>query len=1109
MTATGFLLASGGALANNRPSNGTLSPSQGTLAIARTVSITATYSDPDGAANLGTVYLLMNTSTSGANAIYLSYNSVNNRLYLRNDANTAWLGGIAPGQAGTVENSRVRLRCQNTTVNASGNTLTVTWSIEPLAATAGATLKAYLRCFDRPGVTANWVQRGTFSFGHMPAVEDLTPSSGNLTPGVKQTLQARYSDPDGTSTLTNTYLLINTSLSTARGIYLFYNRVQNRLYVRNDDGTAWLGGVAPGSAGTVSNSSVRVYCAETTVSSGPDGLTVNWRVEPLNGLAGTSCRAYLRAADSSDLVGDWEQKGSLTISRAPKNDSVSPQSAEFQTGVKSTVTAIFKDGDGAQQLKAAYVLINTVRNRAGAGYVYYEPGSRKLYLRNDSGTDWLGGAAVGSSAVIENSQFKLYAAESSATLSGNSLTLKLRLEAKAPMGGKLCSVWLKCIDATDLVADWVAAASFAYVKPPSVASVAIYPQNIVLQPGESRVVRAAIIDDNGRLNNSLATLSWSSSDASKATVTSAGQDGLGEFFLATVTARAAGSVTVSATGGGKSAALSVQVRSLTGFTRVTPSQAELLTGSLQNGESRIYYFQAEPGVGYSIYAWATVGYLRIEVTADSTFSRITETTTFTDGGWDFCATQAAGTYFVRLTGLRPQSEYVFVCADAPSTHTTRTFPILPVWHRLEPGGPPLHLLAGRDQDTYYYFDAQASVAYRVEAEGSSCSITVARDSQFKSVVASAQDSLEHDISPGAAARYFIRIRSTGPVGFQSLRVLQPWAGFSNSPAAQVFPREFSLMPNEQRTGALALKAVWTANGRVVAPPGSCSWKSSSSATTVTPLGLSSDGLSHLAAVRAGAATDLSIIQATSSGTLARSVRTNALNFLSFLSRPIRLNTGVPQTGVLDYEEYALYAVQTIPGAAYQITVSPSFGDCKVYLLADEWDTEFDPFEEGDLGDYEIPQLTRVQCPWMTGTAMIMVEGTGLWGCSYSIRVDLLDLPEQPFVPNTMTRLTVNGDAVWGRVAYWDAGLPWDEEAIFYFDTVRAGRWCTLFGTCYEGEAYVEVADNLAFLNPVAEGFIGEDVEQLSFYAPSAGKRYYVRISGLDYLTRFGLAVSDY
>lgn len=115
------------------PSVGTITPSSGSSNPNQVVTFITTYTDRDGWRNIHYVHLLINTAVNGANCFYGYYNQNTNKLYLRNDANTAWLGGFAPGSKRVIENSYAKLDCSKTAVFGLGRTLIVKWNIRHVA----------------------------------------------------------------------------------------------------------------------------------------------------------------------------------------------------------------------------------------------------------------------------------------------------------------------------------------------------------------------------------------------------------------------------------------------------------------------------------------------------------------------------------------------------------------------------------------------------------------------------------------------------------------------------------------------------------------------------------------------------------------------------------------------------------------------------------------------------------------------------------------------------------------------------------------------------------------------------------------------------------------
>jgi hypothetical protein len=110
----------------------------------------------------------------GEKCVYAYYDQNTNRLYLRNDAYTAWLGGFSPGWPYTIENSYVKLDCRKTTVFGSGNTITIKWNLTFKSAFLG-TKNIYLKVVSDSGAYSNWVQKGSWTIQ-----SDTTPPIGAI-----------------------------------------------------------------------------------------------------------------------------------------------------------------------------------------------------------------------------------------------------------------------------------------------------------------------------------------------------------------------------------------------------------------------------------------------------------------------------------------------------------------------------------------------------------------------------------------------------------------------------------------------------------------------------------------------------------------------------------------------------------------------------------------------------------------------------------------------------------------------------------------------------------------------------------------------------------------
>jgi hypothetical protein len=172
---------------NHAPVNEGVTPDNATISVGQPISFNLQYSDADTYQNIQYVYFLVNTTTtSKTNCFYFYYNLNTNKIYLRNDANNAWLGGFAPGTNNLIENNQAKINCANITINGQGETLSLT---VPIIFKTGFTGNKNLYLYVRDDVNAyqNWTQKGTCVI--IPATLSVTVSPdtwsiGQIEPGV-------------------------------------------------------------------------------------------------------------------------------------------------------------------------------------------------------------------------------------------------------------------------------------------------------------------------------------------------------------------------------------------------------------------------------------------------------------------------------------------------------------------------------------------------------------------------------------------------------------------------------------------------------------------------------------------------------------------------------------------------------------------------------------------------------------------------------------------------------------------------------------------------------------------------------------------------------------
>ena len=115
---------------------------------------------------------------------------------------------------------------------------------------------------------------------------------------------------------------------------------------------------------------------------------------------------------------------------APINGVLTPAGGSVRADAVREFSMSFSDGDGANHLSQARLLIGPSLKGAGSFYVLYNAANNGLYLFNDAGTSLSGGDRPGDDKSISNSAGTLELAQSSVTKVGNTLTLRLAVRLK-------------------------------------------------------------------------------------------------------------------------------------------------------------------------------------------------------------------------------------------------------------------------------------------------------------------------------------------------------------------------------------------------------------------------------------------------------------------------------------------------------------------------------------------------------------------------------------------------------------------------------------------------------------------------------------------------------
>jgi hypothetical protein len=203
-----------------------------------------------------------------------------------------------------------------------------------------------------------------------------------------------------------------------------------------------------GAAGTLQNSQCVINAGASSASASGNNLTVNVAVSFTAAYAGAK-NIYMEVENAKVDAG-WVLMGAWTASASSGNSAVppSPVSVTPNNGNSSAQTLVFafSDPNGAADIAFTQIDINATLAVSNACYIEFVRGLNEIYLASDAGV-WQGPLTLGSAGTLQNSQCALNPGASSATTSGNNLTLNLALTFEPAFAGSK-NIYMEAHNAT-------------------------------------------------------------------------------------------------------------------------------------------------------------------------------------------------------------------------------------------------------------------------------------------------------------------------------------------------------------------------------------------------------------------------------------------------------------------------------------------------------------------------------------------------------------------------------------------------------------------------------------------------------------------------------------
>lgn len=268
--------------------------------------------DSNGYGAMQMIYLLFDSRVNGINACFIEYNPVVRTFRLMNNAATAWSNTVIAGGSGSIGNSQCSLTASGSGSSGGGNFLDVSVALTFSAGFTGQRNLYGNVVMSLSGLTSGYTQVGTWT---VPAVATPhTPTPSSLSPissqGPEQTFTVVVDDPIGAETIAFVYFLIDRTVNGNSACMVTYT-VGNQLTLLNDNASAWLGPIAPGSGASAANSQCTLHAVGSSATLSGSRLTLTLHFSFSNGFSGGR-NIYVYAGDTAGNTSGYRIMGSWT-----------------------------------------------------------------------------------------------------------------------------------------------------------------------------------------------------------------------------------------------------------------------------------------------------------------------------------------------------------------------------------------------------------------------------------------------------------------------------------------------------------------------------------------------------------------------------------------------------------------------------------------------------------------------------------------------------------------------------------------------------------------------------------------------------------------------------
>ncbi len=421
-----------------------VSPSSGS---GPSLAAMLTVSDANGALDIATVRLLINSQQTAAGGCYIAFNRQTAQLSLASDSGTG-SSSAGAGTAAVLANSQCSVNAAGVLFAISGSQLIVSLQITFKAGFNGSKL-VWANATDAGGLTGDSPLLGSFTVAvpvnSPPAAVSVTPASGS---GPSQVFTVTWTDTNGGADIDRAEVLIASVQAASWGCYLQVRPALGTVSLASDDGAAWTSVQAGSSSASAANSQCTLRGAGTSIQVSGTSLVAVLDISFKAGFNGAKS-IWANALDQSGLFSPSPLLGAFTVSAAgPKVPAPWQVSPSAGSGAGQMMQFVWLDENGAADITWARVLVNSTQQAGSACYFAIDRANNSLLLADDGGNLSLP-ARLGTNDIAANTQCSIHGAGSSIQVAGSTLSAYVDVRFKPAFNG-LKFVWMNATDQSGL-----------------------------------------------------------------------------------------------------------------------------------------------------------------------------------------------------------------------------------------------------------------------------------------------------------------------------------------------------------------------------------------------------------------------------------------------------------------------------------------------------------------------------------------------------------------------------------------------------------------------------------------------------------------------------------